>query len=339
MRDTLYRDSALSGFALRVKPSGVATWCIQYRDRQGRTKRHALGKARKMGATGGEVLTAEEARQRARKALGRVADGQDPSAEKAAARDAMTVATLCRQYQADSDKGLVLGKRKRPKTESTLVTDRGRIERHIIPLLGKMTVAEVTSQDVRKFMHCGAARQDGGHDQSGEGQVIQVRGGPGAASRTVGFLGGIFSYAIRAGIRKDNPVHGVERPADERRTAFLSMDDYRALGAALNDAEREGEGRLGINAIRLLALTGCRRGEVQALKWPRWILTPASCAFAARRRATHCARWDSRRQTCWRPFPGTKTASCVIASGKAGSALYRPAHAWGALPSAPSSRA
>jgi hypothetical protein len=59
LRDTLYRDSALSGFALRVKPSGVATWCIQYRDRQGRTKRHALGKARKMGDTGGEMLTAE----------------------------------------------------------------------------------------------------------------------------------------------------------------------------------------------------------------------------------------------------------------------------------------
>ena len=51
-RDTLYRDSALTGFALRVKPSGIATWCIQYRDALGRTKRHRLGAARKLGETG-----------------------------------------------------------------------------------------------------------------------------------------------------------------------------------------------------------------------------------------------------------------------------------------------
>ena len=75
-RDTLYRDSALTGFALRVKPSGVATWCIQYRDQRGRTKRHKLGAARKVGKTGSALLTADEARQRAKKVLGRVAMGK-----------------------------------------------------------------------------------------------------------------------------------------------------------------------------------------------------------------------------------------------------------------------
>src|SRR5258708_4685039 len=115
-RDTLYRDDELKGFALRVKPSGTRTWVVQYRNLAGRTRKLRLGKV-------GE-LTPEEARQRAGKALGKVADGADPSATRKAARGAMTVAKLCHDYLAAVEKGLVLGKRRRPKSETTLATDR-----------------------------------------------------------------------------------------------------------------------------------------------------------------------------------------------------------------------
>ncbi len=43
-RDTLYRDTDLKGFGLRVKPSGARTWLVQYRNRAGRTRKLALGK-------------------------------------------------------------------------------------------------------------------------------------------------------------------------------------------------------------------------------------------------------------------------------------------------------
>ena len=51
-------------------------------------------------------------------------------------------------------------------------------------------------------------------DQNKKRGLAHVRVGRGTASRTVGLLGAIFAYAVRHRMRRNNPVHGVIRPAD-----------------------------------------------------------------------------------------------------------------------------
>jgi integrase len=71
---------------------------------------------------------------------------------------------------------------------------------------------------------------------------------------------------VQEGYRPDNPVSGVVRPADGKRKVRLDEAGYRVLGEALRKAEADGEPWQAIEAIRLLALTGCRRGEVEGLR-------------------------------------------------------------------------
>lgn len=266
VKDTLYRDNSVIGFALRVKPSGAKTWVVQYRNKAGRT--------RKLAMKNSSAATPDEARRWAKTTLGQVASGRDPSAERNAELGAMTLTQLCDEYLTAANKGLVLGKARRPKAALTIATDIGRINGHIKPLLGHMAVRAVTHRDIVKFMDAvqlGKTAVRRAKDKPRQGAL--PAGGPGAAARTVGLLGGILSYAVRRGYRDDNPARGVQRPADTVRTMFLTMADYRQLGAALRAAEAEGENRNALDAIRLLALSGCRRGEAANLTWPEVDLT------------------------------------------------------------------
>ena len=154
----------------------------------------------------------------------------------------MTMAQLCNEYITAAKKGLVLGKAGRRKSPLTIATDIGRISGHIEPLLGQVAVKAVTHRDVVKFLDAvqlGKTAVRRVKDKPRQGAL--PAGGPGAAARTVGLLGGVFSYAVRRGYRDDNPVRGVQRPADKARKVFLTMNDYRALGAALKAAEAKGE--------------------------------------------------------------------------------------------------
>lgn len=258
-RDVFVWDSELRGFGLRVKPSGAGAYVIQYRNARNGIRRLVVGK---LG-----TLTPEQARAIARQKLAAVAAGEDPAEERATRRKAVTVRQLCERYLEAAERGLILGKRQRPKRPSTMATDRGRIERHIVPLLGHKPAAEVTPVDVNRFLRDVMSGKTKADIRTGfRGRAI-VEGGAGTATRTVGLLGGIFSFAVSEGIVAANPVRGVRRPADNRRDVRLTPEQYRQLGKALEELAAEGENPLAIAAVRLLCLTGCRRGEVERLSW------------------------------------------------------------------------
>ena len=162
----------------------------------------------------------------------------------------------------------MLTRRQTSKKASTLATDRGRIDRHIIPLLGRLSVAAVTREDIDAFMHAVADGKTAGKTKSAKKHgLARVSGGKGTATRTVGLLGAIFAYAVRRRMRPDNPVHGTVRFADGRRERRLSDDEYKALGDALQRGEEASVWPAALAAARFLALTGWRSGEALGLRW------------------------------------------------------------------------
>ena len=179
----------------------------------------------------------------------------------------MTVRELCDKYVAAAERGLILGKRNKPKKPSTVYVDKGRIERHIKPLLGTKRVRDLTSVDINKFISDVTAGKTAAVVKTGKRGKAVVEGGPGTAARTAGLLGGILTFAVNQGVRPDNPSRGVRRPAGKRRKRRVLPAEWRELGKALAAAEHDGETWQVIGCIRLLALTGCRPSEAIKLKW------------------------------------------------------------------------
>src|SRR5450432_1101062 len=105
----------------------------------------------------------------------------------------------------------------------------------------------------------------------------RASGGPAVASRTIGMLATILEFARKSlKIIKENPGKGVQKPPAGRQRRFLRLDEIAQLGSAMQLAEAAGGSATGIDALRLLLLTGFRRMEALAL--PRsWIDARAKC--------------------------------------------------------------
>ncbi|MYZ46323.1 tyrosine-type recombinase/integrase [Propylenella binzhouense] len=263
-RDVFAWDAELRGFGIRVKPSGVKTYLIQYRNAEGRTRRLVLGQH--------GVLAPEQAREFARQKLAAAARGEDPSAERHAAREGMTVAEVCDWYLEQARAGRILGRKRKPIKASTLDSDESRIDSHIKPLIGSRTARGLTLRDIEAMQ---ADIMEGKSAKGRKGRGGRTTGGAGVAGRTVGTLRSILGHALRLELIERNPAAGVRQVAGNQKKRRLSEEELQLLGRTMRECEEEGEHPTGLAAIRLLLLTGFRRMEALALE-RAWINTRRS---------------------------------------------------------------
>jgi integrase len=224
-----YCDAEISGFGCRVYASGARTFILRYRTRTRRERMFKIGSF--------PEWPTQAARAEAQELKMEVDRGGDPVADVQAIREAPTVADLCDRFEAE------YLPRRRPSTQYGY---RLQIENDVRPALGRHKVGEVT------FADCDALHRR-----------ITAAGKRQKANRILALLSRMMSMAIRWQWRTDNPCRGIERNQENKRRRYLSADELARLGQALDQYSDQQSADI----IRLLLLTGARRGEVMAARW------------------------------------------------------------------------
>ena len=231
-RDAVFWDRSLPGFGIRVYPSGLKKYVVQSRG-PGGSKRATLGRH-------GEIA-AEQARRLAAEAIDRIKRGEDPVPPPP--EPEATMAVVAERYMRD-----YVPSHCKPSSAEVY---RRALDNHILPALGGMPVGAV-----------------------GRGQVTELhyamRGEPHAANAVLKIVAKLLSLAVEWGLREagPNPCRAVRKYRTRPRERFLTEEEYRRLGRAVDELEVKGKvSRHAAAAVRLLVLTGCRRNEVLELRW------------------------------------------------------------------------
>ena len=263
-KDRFLWDAEVKGFGLKVTAAGSKSYVLQYRNAEGRPRRYKIG-------AHGSPWTCDEARGKAVEILRGLSAGVDPLEAKAAVRTAETVADLVEMYLAE-------GPADRPnKKARSWELDRGNLTRHVVPLIGRKPIKSLTSDDVAKVQADVAAGRTAVDEKTGKHGRARVTGGKGTAARTVATISAMLSFAVRRKLIPVNPALGVVKFIGAKAERFLTERELGALMDGLTALEDDG----GINAemaaaIRLLALTACRKSEITGLRWD-WIDFDGGC--------------------------------------------------------------
>ena len=228
--DTLYWDTSLIGFGVRVKPNNTKSYVVQYRCKTtGRSRRKTIGQH-------GPLMSFAQAKEIATGLLSDVLRGHDPVAEAKSKRDAPSMQDLALQYLE-----IHAIPKKRPKS---VANDQSMLNRLIFPKLGNHRASGVGYKDIQTLHN-------------------SLKQTPYQANRVLSLLSKMFELSIKWGWRTDNPVKGIDKFHEEKRYRWLSDRELGRLTAALDQHPNQ----KAANAIRLQLLTGARIGEVLTARW------------------------------------------------------------------------
>jgi len=228
-------DIETVGFGVRTTKGGQRSFVLNYRSR-GIERRYTIGRF--------PDWSTSQARQRAKELKRLVDQGRDPMGELHEERSAPTVADLCARYLEEHAAAF---KRERSRKE-----DGSLIRLWVAPSLGRRKVDDIEIEDIER-LH----------------RRITVHGAPVSANRTVALCSKMFALSIRWRMRDSNPVAGIKRNAEQKRRRYLKGDELRRL----SDVLAQYRNQTAANAVRLLLLTGARRGELFAAQWSEFDLT------------------------------------------------------------------
>ena len=243
-RDTVFWDRELTGFGVRVYPTGGKVFVAQARGPDGPDNRH---KGRRITVGRHPVLNADEARQRAALIIARVKAGEEPVPLPLPAKYAggPKIADLARRYLEDH-----VAVRCKPKTQRTA---RSVVNRHIVPALGKLPIAAVERKHVMAL-----------HESLCET--------PAMANMVVETL--TYMYKLAKGWDliledHDDPCQSIPMNPKRKRERFLTDAEFTRLGQVLDEVSGNGSqiSAGAVTTIRLLMLTGCRKNEIMTLPW------------------------------------------------------------------------
>ena len=237
--DSFTWDSELRGFGLRVSAKGRKSFVVQYRAGR-KSRRITLGAA--------NVLTAKQARTRAREILAEVAGGGDPVEERRQKANEITVAELADRYIEDHAK-----LKKKPDGARE---DERALRKRVLPAIGHIPVSEVRFTDLDR-LHA------------------SMRKTPVLANRVHALCSKMFGLSEQWDLRPhgSNPSRGIQRYKEKPRHVDISLEELASIGNALREMAEEGEDSAAIDALVCISLTGCRKSEITKLTWSEVDLT------------------------------------------------------------------
>jgi integrase len=220
-------DMEIKGFGVRVTAAGAKSFILNYR---------AGGRERRITIGSYPDWPTDKARDEAAALKRRVDLGDDPMAERHVNRAAPTVNELADRFEAEH----------LPKKRASTQDEYSRLLRlHIRPSLGKYRVADLRHADIEALHSRLAAHA------------------PYAANRAIAVVSKMFSLAIKWEMCGDNVARGIERAPEVKRERYLTPAEISRLSEALATHPE----RVSANAVRLLLLTGARKGETLASRW------------------------------------------------------------------------